>query len=156
MAKQHNVKTLLDTDGDALLHGLEAQPTTVTPNQLEAERLLNKALITRSHFFDAAERIRMMGAETVLLSLGARGAVARATELLEVVPPRIEAVCPIGAGDAMAAAYVWALEQGSEFADAARWGVAAGTAAAKLPGISFPDLAQTREVYGKVEVRRVS
>ena len=50
------VKTLLDTDGDALLHGLEAQPTVVTPNQQEAERLLNRALITRTHLVEAVER----------------------------------------------------------------------------------------------------
>jgi hypothetical protein len=51
------VKTLLDTDGDALLHGLEAGPTIVGPNQQEAERLLNRALLTRSNIRDAVERI---------------------------------------------------------------------------------------------------
>ena len=41
---------------------LEAQPTVVTPNQQEAERLLNRALITRTHLVDAVERIHGMGA----------------------------------------------------------------------------------------------
>jgi fructose-1-phosphate kinase PfkB-like protein len=40
-------------------------------------------------------------------------------------------------------------------ADALRWGVAAGTASARLPGMSFASLAQTEEMYRKVEVRRV-
>jgi fructose-1-phosphate kinase PfkB-like protein len=31
MARERGVNTLLDTDGDALLHGLEANPTVVTP-----------------------------------------------------------------------------------------------------------------------------
>ena len=48
MARDHKVKTLLDTDGDALVHGVEAGPTVVMPNQPEAERLLNRALITRA------------------------------------------------------------------------------------------------------------
>ena len=39
LAHKRKVQTLLDTDGDALLHGLEAGPTMVTPNQQEAERL---------------------------------------------------------------------------------------------------------------------
>ncbi len=34
-------------------------------------------------------------------------------------------------------------------------GVAAGTASAKLPGVSFASLAQTQEVYKLVELRRV-
>jgi len=37
------VETMLDTDGDPLLHALEGHPTIVKPNQSEAERLLNTA-----------------------------------------------------------------------------------------------------------------
>jgi 1-phosphofructokinase family hexose kinase len=40
-AHKKRVKTLLDTDGEALLHGIEANPTIVKPNQAEAERLLS-------------------------------------------------------------------------------------------------------------------
>ena len=45
MARRKKVKTLLDTDGDALREGIEAAPTAVSPNQHEAERLLNRALL---------------------------------------------------------------------------------------------------------------
>src|SRR5438270_12888236 len=76
LAAKHEVKTLLDTDGDALRHGLEAKPTLVKPNQSEAERLLNTPLITRSQWMDAVRRIKDMGAERVALSLGSRGVVA--------------------------------------------------------------------------------
>lgn len=154
LAKQYNVRTLLDTDGDALLHGLEAGPTVVTPNQLEAERLLNRALLTRSQFIDAVQRIKSMGPEWVILSLGSRGVVASdGGELLEAIPPRIDALCPIGAGDALAAAFVWAMEKKRPFADALRWGVAAGTASAAQPGMNFATLAQTKETYRHVNVR---
>ena len=157
LAQKAQVKTLLDTDGDALLHGLDAGPTAVAPNQAEAERLLNRALITQSHFREAARRIVAMGAETVVMSLGSRGAVgADSTHLVEAVPPHIDAVCPIGAGDALAAAFVWALSEGRAFDDAVRWGVACGTASAGLPGISFPTFAQTEKMYGRIEVRQVS
>jgi len=155
LACDRNVKTLLDTDSDALIHGIEAGPTVVTPNQPEAERLLNRALITRVHFIEAATRIKAMGADTVLLSLGGRGVVAvNNSELLEAIPPRIDAVSPIGAGDALAAAYVWAATKKKDFADCVRWAVAAGTASAKLPGVQFADLAQTKEVFKSVEIRK--
>ena len=126
---------MLDTDGDALLHGIEAGPTIVSPNQPEAERLLNRALITRAQFLEAATRIKAMGAEAVMLSLGGRGVVAvNENQLLEVIPPRTDAVSPLGAGDALAAAYVWAATKKKDFADCVRWAVAAGTASAKLAG----------------------
>ncbi len=156
MAREKKVRTLLHADGDALREGIEARPTLVAPNQQEAERLLNRALLTRSHFLEAAERIRAMGPESVVLSLGSRGAVgAYADGLLEALPPRVDAVCPIGAGDALVAAYVWAMTRQDDHADALRWGVAAGTASARLPGMNFANRQQTEEVYRQVEVRRV-
>jgi 1-phosphofructokinase family hexose kinase len=155
LARERKVKTLLDTDGDALLHGIEASPSIVSPNQPEAERLLNRALITRAQFLEAAQRIKAMGSEAVMLSLGGRGVVAvNENQLLEVIPPRTDAVSPLGAGDALAAAYVWAAAKRKDFADCVRWAVAAGTASAKLPGLEFANLEQTKEVYKSVEVRR--
>jgi 1-phosphofructokinase family hexose kinase len=155
MARKSKVKTMLDTDGDALLHGIEASPSIVSPNQPEAERLLNRALITRAQFLEAATRIKAMGAEAVMLSLGGRGVVAvNENQLLEVIPPRTDAVSPLGAGDALAAAYVWAATKKKDFADCVRWAVAAGTASAMQPGLVFANLEQTKEVYKRVEVRR--
>ena len=157
LARDRKVKTLLDTDGDALLHGIEAGPSVVSPNQAEAERLLNRALITRAQFMDAALRIKAMGAESVIMSLGSRGAVATdGNQLLEVIPPRVDAVSPLGAGDALAAAFVWAASKKKDFADCVRWAVAAGTASARLPGLVFATLEQTKEVYKVVEVHSVS
>jgi 1-phosphofructokinase family hexose kinase len=155
MARERKVKTLLDTDGDALLRGIEAGPSIVSPNQPEAERLLNRALITRVQFLEAAARIKAMGAEAVMLSLGGRGVVAvNENQLLEVIPPRIDVVSPLGAGDALAAAYVWAATKRKDFADCVRWAVAAGTASAKMAALEFASLEQTKEVYKSVEVRK--
>jgi 6-phosphofructokinase 2 len=157
LAENKSVETLLDTDGDPLLYGLEAKPTVVKPNQSEAERLLNTALITRSQIIDAAQRIKALGPKSVVLSLGSRGVIAATSSegVLEVVPPPIEAVCPIGAGDAMSAVIVWALQKGEPFSEALRWGVAAGTASAKLPGITLASLDQTKEIYPYTQVTRI-
>jgi 1-phosphofructokinase family hexose kinase len=156
MARQKKVKTLLHADGEALREGIAARPTVVSPNQQEAGRLLGQTLLTRTHYLEAAERIRQLGADSVVLTLGSRGAVgAFADGLMEALPPRIDAVCPIGAGDALMAAYAWARERRTSAADALRWGVAAGTAKARLPGMTFASLAQAREIYRQVEVRRV-
>jgi 6-phosphofructokinase 2 len=155
MARAKKVKTLLHASGEALQLGIEAHPTVVTPNAAEAERLLGKPLLTRTQYIEAAERIRAMGPESVILSLGSRGAIGAYKDgLLESLPPRVDAVCPIGAGDALTAAYTWSMVRKPNPAEALRWGVAAGTASAKLPGMSFANLEQTQEIYRQVEVRR--
>jgi fructose-1-phosphate kinase PfkB-like protein len=155
MARQKKVRTLLHAGGDALREGIEARPTVATPNQQEAERLLGRTLLTRNQYLEAAERIRAMGPESVILSLGSRGAIgAFADGLYEALPPRVDAVCPIGAGDALTAAYVWSMRRKRNGPDSLRWGVAAGTASARLPGMNFATLAQTEDIYKHVEVRR--
>ncbi len=159
-AKKRGVRTLLDTDGEPLTRGVEAGPTVVTPNQQEAERLLHTVLLTRSHCLSAVRRIQAMGAESVVLSLGSRGAVGAVScrgtdQLWEAIPPRIEAISPIGAGDALAAALTWSLNKGDEFPKALSWGVATGSASAQLPGTGFATLAQAAELHGDVDLRRV-
>ena len=156
MARSKKVHTLLHADGEALREGIEAKPTVVTPNQQEAERLLGRTILTSKHYLEAAAQIRSMGAESVILSLASRGAVGAFQDgLMEAVPPRVDAVCPIGAGDALSAAYTWAMTRKRNSVDALRWAVAAGTASAQLPGMSFASLAQTEEIYRQVEMRRV-
>lgn len=155
-AREKGVRTLLDTDGEALSQAIEAGPTVVTPNQQEAERLLNTVILTRSNSLAAARRIQAMGAEAVVLSLGSRGAVGlTGTEVWEAIPPRVDAISPIGAGDALAAALVWAMRNNDNFPEALRWGVAAGTASATLPGMTFATLEQTRAIQEDVDLRRI-
>ena len=90
----------------------------------------------------------------MILSLGSRGAVGKkGGQVIEAIPPRVDALSPIGAGDALAAAFTWALATGKTFPEAIHWGVAAGTASACLPGVQFPTFAQTEEIYKKVELR---
>jgi 1-phosphofructokinase family hexose kinase len=157
LAAKHKVQTLLDTDGDPLLHAMEGGPTIVKPNQSEAERLLNTALITRTQLIDAVQKIKSLGAKSVVLSLGSRGVIAATfTEgIVEVIPPAIDAVCPIGAGDAMSAAIVWSLSKGNSFSESLRWGVAAGTASSKLPGITTANMEQTKEIYPHTQITKV-
>jgi len=155
MARRKKVKTLLRANGDALREGIEARPSVAAPNQQEAERLLGRTLLTRTHYLEAATQIRALGPESVVLSLGSRGAVGAYHEgLIEALPPRVDAVCPIGAGDALTAAYAWSMRRDANPATALRWGVAAGTASSRLPGMSFATRAQTEEIFHKVELRR--
>jgi 1-phosphofructokinase family hexose kinase len=155
-ARKKKVKTLLHADGESLRLGIEERPTVTTPNHQEAERLLGRNLLTRTHYLEAAERIRKMGPESVALSLGSRGAIGAFSDgLVEALPPRVDAVCPIGAGDALSAAYTWSMDRKNNAVEALRWGVAAGTASARLPGMNFATLQQTQEMLKQVEVRRV-
>jgi 1-phosphofructokinase family hexose kinase len=156
LARKKRVRTLLHASGEALREGIAARPSVVTPNQSEAERLLDRSLLTRTQCLQAAAEIASFGPDAVVLSLASRGAVAAFPDgLFEAIPPQIDAVCPIGAGDALTAGYVWRMNKGrSTAADALRWGVAAGTASSLLPGMRYASLADTEGMYRRIEIRR--
>jgi len=155
-AKKAGVKTFLDTDDAALLRGLDAAPDVVKPNQPEAERLLGHALLSRARCIEAAKQIHAMGADVVLLSLGSRGMIAaHKGEIIEVTPPIVDAVSPIGSGDAASAAYIWAIASGLTFHESVKWAVAAGTATSTLPGMRFADRNQTEAMLRRLESRIV-
>src|SRR5262249_45206256 len=77
----------------------------------------------------------------VLVSLAVEGALlVRADEpVVRIYPPAVRAVSAIGAGDSLVGGLVLALERGNDLVDAARYGVAAGTAATISSGHSLCD-----------------
>src|SRR5918995_7350990 len=62
------VRTVLDTDGEPLRLGLEAEPSLVPPNQHEAEALVDQELEAED-FLMALDAIADLGARTVLITL---------------------------------------------------------------------------------------
>ena len=111
---------LLDSDGDAPLHGCRGSRRRGTEPAGSRETRIAHAS-TRQHFFEGAERIGAMERDTVLSHLEAGQWSAKGGGgLHEVIPPRIDVVRPIGSGDAMAAAFVWATAKNKPFTDAVR------------------------------------
>ena len=161
IAREKNVRTLLDTGGEALRLGLAARPAMVKPNRQEAERLLERPLLTRQHSLEALREIARMGAEMVVLSLGSDGAMGvsgggSGNGSYHAHAPEIKLACPIGAGDALAATVVWSLAQGHTFPEALQWGVAAGTAAAATAGTSFASFTETQQLRERVHVEELA
>lgn len=156
LAQQHHVPTLLDASGGPLRAGLAAKPSLAKPNRAEAERLLDRGLISQAETAKAVREIRAMGAERVVLSLGSQGAIAAWEEgVVRALAPPVSNGCPIGAGDVLAASCVLELSRGKAFPDAVRFAVAAASVAASLPGLTFAPLDQARALTERIELRSI-
>lgn len=153
LARQHGVKTLVDTSGPALAPALAAGPTLAKPNRPEAERLLERGLLSERASLTAVEEILALGPERVILSLGGHGAIAVGRdERIHAVPPDVETGSPIGAGDVLGAITVGALRRGDSFRDAFLWGVAAATVAASLPGLGTGPVEEVEKMRERIEL----
>lgn len=129
-------RVAVDTSGAALMHAATAGPTVVKPNRDELAEVTGLVLETLGDVVSAATVLQGYGATSVLVSLGADGAVL-------VEPHAVSwATCPltavrsaVGAGDALLAGFLAAGGAGPE---ALRAGDAWGAAAAALPGSQMP------------------
>jgi 1-phosphofructokinase len=115
---------------------LGTHPDVLKPNEDELSEVTGSAPRTIGEVVLAAKKLRDRGVGTVLVSLGATGAVlVQDGDALhaesEVVVPR----STVGAGDALLAGF---LAAGGEGADALAEGVAWGSAACILPGTAVP------------------
>src|SRR5918912_3092054 len=77
--KRRNVQSVLDSDGQPLRLGTEAEPFLVTPNQPEAEGLVGQEFSDDDDFLMALDAIADTGAQNVLITYEA-GCVGRFRE----------------------------------------------------------------------------
>ncbi|MCC7448751.1 MAG: 1-phosphofructokinase family hexose kinase [Anaerolineae bacterium] len=135
LAREAGVRALLDTSGEALKQGVTAKPYLIKPNEKEFAELAGATPTSIINFAraacDAAKRYETL----VVLSLGADGAVASdGTQILHVKPPQLTIKSAVGSGDCMLAGITYGLTRQFPFADAIKYGVAAGTANALTLG----------------------
>jgi 1-phosphofructokinase len=113
----------LDTSGAGLTAVLNAAtlPQLVKPNIHELEAALGRTLGTEAKVLAAAHELLSRGAEVVAVSQGEQGAlIVTAAGAVRAVPPRVQVVSTVGAGDAMVAGLVASHLAGLSLPDAAR------------------------------------
>ncbi len=147
-------RVLVDADGDALALAAKSCPTMLKPNLKEAERLLGQAI---QDPVEAAQSLReLAGAEMVIISLGAQGAVLASSEgVYHGDSPQVIAVSTVGSGDSMLGAFLARLEGGDPVPTAFQWGLAAGAATATTDGTGIGPLSVIELLFDRARVKRV-
>ncbi|MEZ5072854.1 MAG: 1-phosphofructokinase [Bacteroidales bacterium] len=148
-------KVILDTDGEALQRGIRVGPEVIKPNIHELGRLLGREVTVGEDLLAAARETLNMGCQTLLVSMGPRGIllVTRNEEML-AVPPKVEVVNTIGAGDSAVAGFVCGRARGLSDRDALIRAVAAGTATTLRPGPALCTRDDFEALIPRVEVRQ--
>jgi len=146
-------RAVLDTSGPALAHGVAARPFLVKPNASEAAELTGRPVHNLASARVAAREILVRGAQHVVISLGARGALLwDGAAAWAARPPRLVERNPVGAGDSMVGGLVQGLAHGLSLARALRRAVACGAAAASRDGTGFDSRVQVAELELDVDL----
>jgi 6-phosphofructokinase 2 len=143
MARSHGAKLVLDTQGEALRATLPFRPQVIRLADYEARGLVGS--VDAGTPQDIATALRTLsGADLIIITLGAQGAIACTAEsTFEVRPPVVDVHSAVGAGDSFVAALTLGLARGWAVEDAVRYGVAAAASAVTT---SFNQLCERRAV----------
>ena len=129
LAREYEIRCVVDAYGTIFERALDARPYMVKPNVEEAEQLFGRSLRTRKAQWEAVDALLERGAQLVVLSLGAEGAlVASNKRRFHATPPTIDEVNPVGSGDALVAGFALGIRKDMDLEAMTRFGVAMGTA----------------------------
>ena len=131
---RRGVHTVLDTEGEPLRLGVEAEPFLVSPNQQEAESLVGQEFMEEEDFVMALDVIADLGARNVLIThettcfglFREERQVRRFRASIE----RVEPIAHVGAGDVLLGGFLSERFNGASLDDALR--TAVGCAAASV------------------------
>ena len=135
-ARKNGIRLILDTAIAGLERALDASAYLIKPNLRELALLAGNRLDDEAQIEAAGRQLIERGlAEAVLVSLGAGGALLVASSgSTRFHAPVVPIASKVGAGDSMVGGLTLALAQGRSLTEAARFGVAAGSAAVMTPG----------------------
>jgi 1-phosphofructokinase family hexose kinase len=153
------VTTVLDTDGDPLLHAVRAEPDVVSPNILEAEELVGHEFASEEERLLAVREIVALGPSEAIMTM-ADGCVADVqiegkSCLRRARIEQREPVARRGSGDAFLAGYVAARYEGRAPDQCLRFGVACGAESTGRLGAGLIDPKESRRLMGVVDVGEV-
>ncbi len=156
IAKNTGVSTFLDTSGEALRKGMEAEPLFVKPNEAEAKSLLGAQQNDSLDFVQAARDILEKYKTNVLLSMGAKGAIAAcAEEIFMVQSPTVKAISAVGSGDCMLAGLTHGVLHGLSLEESIASAVAAGAANTLVIGAGRFGLGDFERLRDQVRIQKI-
>lgn len=157
LAHLYGCRTLLDTSGEALRHGVNAAPDFVKPNRNEASDFAGHAIENAGSAAEAARKFFAAGAKSVAISLGPDGMIwqpAGAGDVFISEPGPLTNCSPVGCGDAALAGFAVAHERGLSDEATVRLATACGSANCLADAPGRVDGEAVSRLVQEVRVRR--
>lgn len=149
--------TIVDGRGLALLQCLPSRPTVVKLNVEELGLTFGRTLESRSALRLAMAEVCDLGARWCVITRGASGAaITNGEDYWDLITPRIDAVSPVGSGDAFAAGLALRLSEGDGVPEACAYGAACGAANALRPDAGTLEPVDVDRLLEQVTVRPAS
>ena len=135
------IKIVADATGKLLVNVLKHKPFLIKPNKEELEEIFEDKIDTNEEIIMYAKKLKEMGAQNVLISLGKDGAIliSKDHNVLYSKAPKGVVVNSVGAGDSMVAGFLAGLLIHDDYEKAFKMGIAAGSASTFSENLATKD-----------------
>lgn len=132
IVKKQNVKMVVDATKNLLVQALKYNPFLIKPNNEELGEIFGVEIHTKEDAYVYGKKLKEMGAQNVLVSMGKIGAalIDEAGQEYFIKSPEGKRVNTVGSGDSMVAGFIAGFLKYNNYNDALRMGVSAGSASA--------------------------
>jgi len=156
-AKLRGAKVVLDVDREALKVGIGGKPDVIKPNIHELSSLVGRRLEKRNEILEAAREINRRGVGIVLVSMGPRGILlVSGGKVYQAVPPAVEVVNTIGAGDSSVAGFIYGQVTEKDLKESLIHATAAGTATTLRAGTALAQKEDVERIVPSVKLEVIS
>lgn len=139
IGKEAGCRVAVDASGKALFYALSEKPDIIKPNCTEAAEILGTEIESVDDAINAALKLHEMGAENVLLSLGADGAVYAGDDgVYRVYPKETVVKSTVGAGDSFLAGYIYGISKDYDTATSLKYATSFSAAKISEEGTDIP------------------
>lgn len=154
---ERGLPVVLDAEGSAMLAGLRAGASVVTPNEREAEELVGQEFADRDDLIQGLSELVRLGAGEAAITRpdGCVAVIGDGPEqrFLEVRTEPLDPVSTVGSGDAFLAGYVAARYDDMPADECLAYGVACGAESTQHFGAGAVDRNQVERLLGEVHVQ---
>jgi 1-phosphofructokinase len=149
---QNGTSFIVDAEGELLWNVLPYKPFLIKPNQHELGELFKTVISSPKEAIPYAQELLKRGAQNVIVSLGANGAVFVNSEIILYSPGlNGDVKSTVGSGDSMVAGFIAAYQKTKSFEESFCYSVAAGSATAFSLGLCTKDKVENLVQQVKIE-----
>ena len=155
MVAQKNVKVIVDATSNLLLNTLKYNPFLIKPNIHELEEIFDTKIDCIDSTIFYATKLKDMGAENVLISMGKDGAllIDSKGKIYLSNAPYGDVVNTVGSGDSMVAGFISGYLKTKDYKEALKLGASCGSATAFSSGIGEKKLIDI--LKNEIEIKEI-
>lgn len=158
IARKKAAIVIMDADGELLREGIEGHPDIIKPNENELSNFFKEQISNDNDTIKAADRLRRLGIDKVLVSQGGKGAILlteKSTYQANAIKTCVKST--VGAGDSMVAALVYSQIHKYDQKKTLEFAIACGAASVAIEGTGACTLEQVNTILNsnKIEIKEV-